>query len=133
MPLDLEPSIRYLQNEFPRVLRENIKNLEIQIKTPRELEREFRGTPYHFDPRAPLRTYARVKMDGYAACGEAAAAIGASMAWRDMEFKTCLRTDDLTGSTHVVLIYRQEVFDPYSKHFGGPLACTASIPIFPIQ
>lgn len=129
---NLTPSINYMQNEFASVLRENMKDLQIQMRTPEEMDQLFKNIPYNFDPGRPLRSFKEVRRDGYAACGEAAAAIGASLAWRDREFQLCLRVDGLTNSTHIVLISDGFVFDPYADYFNGGSNCAGSIQILPV-
>lgn len=103
--------------EFHAVVAQNLIDLDLAtMGTPGALN-IFKKLPYRFDPKIPTLSFAMARRRGWAACGEAAAAIAATEIQAGNDPILCIKRGNLTKGAHALIISNSRKFDPYSLFF----------------
>ena len=103
--------------EFHAVVAQNLRDLDLTtMGTPGALN-ILKKLPYRFDPKIPTISFSMARRRGWAACGEAAAAIAATEIQAGNDPVLCIKRGNLTKGAHALIISNSRKFDPYSLFF----------------
>jgi len=123
-------------DEFQVAVNSNLNNEFLARTSTRDLMGIFSKTPFKFDPSVPMVDFNTVVGRGYAACGEAAAALAVTEFYAGKRPTVCVKINNLTNGAHAIIISDGRILDPYEKTFkegGAYLGCFKSFkPIFTV-